>query len=192
MITLIIVDYQNDYITGTMSVKNARNSVEEIKKYVKKHLKEIEKIIFAIEWNPYNHSSFKKYGGTLPSHCVQYTPGACIEPKLLKYIQSLEIEYEVSTRNIGVLENQLGAFEDIEFGSDFLGSCYYFDSIATAHADSDFVVCGINTKDNIKYALDNMIKGKMDVKVFMPGIVSSDGGNSFSKFIKEKGIEKTV
>ena len=104
MITLVIVDFQNDYITGTMSVKSARNSVEEIKKYIKKHLKEIDKIILPIEWHPYNHSSFKKYGGTLPSHCVQYTPGACIEPKLLKYIQSLEIKYEVSTRNLGVVE----------------------------------------------------------------------------------------
>ena len=31
MITLIIVDCQNDFITGTMSVKGARNTVDEIK-----------------------------------------------------------------------------------------------------------------------------------------------------------------
>ena len=82
MITLIIVDCQNDFITGTMSVKGAKNAVEEIKKFIKNHSKEIEKIIFTVDWHPHNHMSFKKNGGQWPSHCVQYTPGACIEPKL--------------------------------------------------------------------------------------------------------------
>ena len=66
MITLIIVDCQNDFITGTMTVKGAKNSVEEIKKFIKNHRKEISKIIFTVDWHPYNHSSFKKYGGQWP------------------------------------------------------------------------------------------------------------------------------
>ena len=41
MITLIIVDCQNDFITGTMSVKGAKSSIEEIKKLIKNHKKEI-------------------------------------------------------------------------------------------------------------------------------------------------------
>lgn len=190
MITLVIVDCQNDFITGTMSVKSARNSVEEIKKFIKKHSKEIEKIIFTIEWHPYDHTSFKKFGGKYPSHCVQYTPGACIEPKLLKYVQSLNIDYEVSDRNLGQKEEQSGAFEDIELGVDYLGRCYYFDSVAVGDADSDFVLCGVNTQECVKNTIENMLNEKIDVKVFMPGIVSSDGGNSFSKFVKEKGLEK--
>ena len=92
MITLIIVDCQNDFITGTMAVKGAKESVEEIKKFVKNHRKEIEKIIFTVDWHPHNHMSFKKNGGLWPAHCVQYTPGACIEPKLLKFIQSQNID----------------------------------------------------------------------------------------------------
>ena len=91
MITLIIVDCQNDFITGTLTVKGAKAAVEEIKKFIKSHCKEIEKIVFTVDWHPYNHCSFKKYGGQWPNHCVQYTPGACIEPKLLKHVQSLEI-----------------------------------------------------------------------------------------------------
>ena len=78
MITLIIVDEQNDFITGTLAVKGAKTAVEETKKFIKSHHKEIEKIIFTVDWHPYNHSSFKRYGGQWPHHCVQYTPGACI------------------------------------------------------------------------------------------------------------------
>ena len=122
MITLIIVDCQNDFITGTLTVKGAKTVVEEIKKFIKSHHKEIEKIIFTVDWHPYNHSSFKKFGGQWPNHCVQYTPGACIEPKLLKFVQSYEINYDVIQK--GTIEEieEYGAFSDIQFSSDNFGT----------------------------------------------------------------------
>lgn len=192
MITLIIVDCQNDFITGTMCTKGARNFVEEIKKFIKKHVNEIEKILFTVKWLPYNHISFKRFGGIYPSHCVQYTPGACIEPKLLKYVQSLEINFEVSDRCRTEEDEQQGAFEEIEFNHDYPGSRYYFDSIVSANADSHFVICGVDTYGNLRYTIDNLLKGGIMPKVYCPGIITSDGGNTFSKYIKEKEIEKIV
>ena len=191
MITLIIVDCQNDFITGTMSVKGAKNSVEEIKKFIKNHSKEIEKIIFTVDWHPYNHSSFKKYGGLWPHHCVQYTPGACIEPKLLKFVQSYEINYDVIQK--GTIEEieEYGAFSDIQFSSDNFGTRVYLD-IAEANPDSDFVVCGIAGDYCVKATIQNMLDGGLTPKVFCPGIVSIDGGKAFSNFIKENSLEKIV
>lgn len=190
MITLVIVDYQNDFITGTMAVKGSRTSVEEIKKFIKNHKKEIDKIIFTVDWHPYNHSSFKKYGGLWPSHCVQYTPGACIEPKLLKFVQSLNIDYEVSQKGEIEEVEQYGAFSEIEFVQDNLGSRYYFDSIVTADATTTFVVCGIAGDYCVKATIQNMLNGEITPKVFMPGIVSIDGGKTFSEFVKENKLEK--
>ena len=192
MITLIIVDCQNDFITGTMSVKGARTSIEEIKKFIKNHCKEIDKIIFTIDWHPYNHMSFKRYGGQYPSHCVQYTPGACIEPKLLKYVQSFGIDYEVSQKGAVEEVEQYGAFDEIEFVTDELGQRYYFDSLVTADANTDFVVCGIAGDYCVKSTIENLIKGDIVPKVFCPGIVSIDGGKIFSDFIKENKLEKIV
>lgn len=191
MITLIIVDEQNDFITGTMSVKGAKNSVEETKKFIKNHSKEIEKIIFTVDWHPYNHSSFKKYGGLWPHHCVQYTPGACIEPKLLKFVQSYEINYDVVQK--GTIEEieEYGAFSDIQFSSDNFGARVYLD-IAEANPDSDFVVCGIAGDYCVKDTIQNMLDGGLIPKVFCPGIVSIDGGKIFSQFVKENKLEKIV
>ena len=191
MITLIIVDCQNDFITGTMSVKGAKNSVEEIKKFIKNHSKEIEKIIFTVDWHPYNHSSFKKYGGLWPHHCVQYTPGACIEPKLLKFVQSYEINYDVIQKGTIEEVEEYGAFNDIQFSSDNFGTRVYLD-IAKANPDSDFVVCGIAGDYCVKATIQNMINGGLFPKVFCPGIVSIDGGKVFSNFIKENSLEKIV
>ena len=193
MITLVIVDCQNDFITGTMSVKGAKNAVEEIKKFIKNHRKEIEKIIFTLDWHPYNHCSFKKYGGLWPSHCVKHTPGACIEPKLLKFVQSLEIDFEFCLKGEIEEVEQYGAFCEIEVSSDnFPEKKYYFDSIVTANYDTEFVVCGIAGDYCVKATIQNMLNGGITPKVFMPGIVSIDGGKTFSEFVKENKLEKTT
>ena len=190
MITLVIVDCQNDFITGTMGFKGARNVVEEIKKFIKSHKKEIDKILFTVDWHPYNHCSFKRNGGVWPPHCIQYTPGACIEPKLLKFVQSLKIPYEVSQK--GQVGEQLGAFDVIEFLQDELGGRYCFDSIVTAHAETDFVICGIAGDYCVKATIENMMEEGIVPKVFMPGIASMDGGKKFSEFVKETKLEKII
>ena len=192
MITLVIVDCQNDFITGTMSIKGAKNILDEIKKFVKNHKDEIDKIIFTVDWHPYNHSSFKRFGGEWPSHCVQFTPGACIEPKLLKYVQSMDIDYEVSKKGEIEEVEQYGAFSEIDFSQDVFGNRYYFDSIVTANADTDFVVCGIAGDFCVKATIQNMLNAGIIPKVFCPGIVSIDGGKIFSDFVKENKLEKIV
>ena len=190
MITLIIVDCQNDFITGTMTVKGGKSAVEKIKNFIKSHKKEIDKIIFTVDWHPYNHSSFKKYGGPWPNHCVQYTPGAFIEPKLLKLVQSLNIDYEVSQKGEIEEVEQYGAFDEIELVIDNLGSRYYFDSIATVDANTDFVVCGIAGDYCVKSTIQNMLKGGITPKVFCSGIASIDGGQVIEDFIKENQLVK--
>lgn len=192
MITLIIVDCQNDFITGTMLVKGAKTALEEIKNFIKNHRKEIEKIIFTIDWHPFNHCSFKKYGGEHPSHCVQYTPGSCIEPKLLKYVQSLSIDYEVDKKGEVEEVEQYGAFDEIEFVIDELGQRYYFDSLVTVNADTELVVCGISGDSSVKSTIQNLLNADIIPKVFNPGIISTDGGKIFSEFVKENKLGKIV
>lgn len=190
MITLIIVDCQNDFITGTLTVKGAKNSVENIKTYIKKHHKEIEKIIFTVDWHPYNHSSFKRFGGQWPSHCVQYTPGACIEPKLLKCVQSFNLNYEVSPKGTIEEVEQYGAFEDIVESVDALGEHLYFDEYTTADRNSDFVICGIAGDFCVKATIQNILNASIYPKVFMPGIASIDNGATIKNFISENKLEE--
>lgn len=183
MTTLIVINCQSDFITGTVSIKGAKNALEEIKNYIKKRSKNLAKIIFVIDWHPWNHSSFKEFGGDMQRHCVQYTPGACIEPKLLKLVHSLKIPYEVS--RIGEIEEvtELGAFNDIDSVFDNFGNRYYLDEVTVRFSDADFVVCGVGNV--VTRTLQNMIN-YFSPRVYLPGTIDVNVTN----FIKDNGLEK--
>lgn len=191
MLTLIIVDCQNDFISGTMAVKNAKQATENIKKFITKNVKELDKVIFTVDWHPYNHCSFKKNGGIWPTHCVQFTPGACIEPKLLKHVQSYSnLNYEVSTKGEIPEIDRYGAFADIDFRQDFLGSVYYMDSVVTVNADTDIIICGIAGDYCVKETTKNIIeKTSIRPKMFLDGIVSMDNGSVLKEFISNNKLE---
>ena len=188
MITLIIVDCQNDFISGTMSVKGGKLAVENIKEFIKTNRDSIDKIIFTLDWHPYNHSSFKKFGGIWPSHCVQHTPGACIEPKLLKLVHSLEIDHQFVLKGAIEEVEEYGAFSDIEYASDNFGSRYYLD-IAEVDANSTIVICGIAGDYCVKSTIENLINGGITPKIFNLGVASIDDGTTFNNFIKENKLE---
>ena len=184
MITFVIVDCQNDFISGSMTVIGAKKAVENIKNFIVKNKGDIDKILLTVDWHPYKHCSFKKYGGTWPSHCVQYSIGACIEPKLLKLIQSLDIPYEVCHKGEIEYREQYGAFEEIEFVDDELVPHFYFDSLYTADANTEFVICGIAGDYCVKETINNLMNYGITPKVFLNGIASIDDGTTLNKLIE--------
>lgn len=186
MITLIIVDVQNDFISGSFRINNASNILTPIKQFISRNCEKISKIILTADWHPYNHCSFKRNGGEFPTHCVQFTPGACIEPKLLKFIQSKNIDYEVITKGSIEEVEECGAFSDIQYKADYFGERYYLD-IAEIEADSELVICGVG--DCVRFTISNLINSGLTPKLLKEGIAPIDI-NSFNDFVKENNLEK--
>ena len=188
MITLIIVDCQNDFISGTMAVNGAKEVVNNIKNFINENKDEIEKIIFTLDWHPYNHCSFKKEGGKWPIHCVQHTPGACIDSKLLKLVQSSGIPFQFSLK--GQEGEQYGAFEDAEIIKDYLGTRIRFDTQSDADITTDFIICGIAGDYCVKDTTENLLKYDIAPKMLMSGIASIDNGKIINKYIEVNQLEK--
>lgn len=95
---LLLVDDQLDFVTGSMSVKKrGKECVERTKIFINRNKEDIEKIIFKCQFTRPDDSRFKRNGGEMPMFCVEHTPGACIEPTILKLLWRLEIPYEVVT-----------------------------------------------------------------------------------------------
>lgn len=86
---LIVVNMQNDFVTGSLAVPNAvgiiRPIVNLINLFVDGWNADSERseaagvpIYYSMDWHRPDHPSFAVYGGLWPAHCVAGTSGAAI------------------------------------------------------------------------------------------------------------------
>lgn len=68
---LIVVDFQNDFITGSLAVPGAESLVPVINKYIEK----FRKVVVSRDRHKKGHPSFTDQGGIWPDHCVGGTHG---------------------------------------------------------------------------------------------------------------------
>jgi nicotinamidase/pyrazinamidase len=85
MKALIVVDMQNDFITGSLAVPGAKEIILPIVEYVAEWT---GYLFYSMCHHPVNHCSFDTEGGSWPVHCVERTSGADIHPALRLLIQT--------------------------------------------------------------------------------------------------------
>lgn len=80
---LILVDIQNDFLTGgSLPVPKGDLVIPILNEYIVIFNKADAKIFATRDWHPPNHMSFLECGGIWSSHCVQDTNGADFNPNL--------------------------------------------------------------------------------------------------------------
>lgn len=72
---LLIVDPQNDFITGTLAVPGAKEKMMKLADYIENEGNKYNYICVTLDSHPEDHCSFKENGGIWPKHCVVYTNG---------------------------------------------------------------------------------------------------------------------
>ena len=89
MKTLVIVDVQHDFChpDGALYVPGGEKVIPVIKKYIEDNKESIDKVIFTQDWHPYNHGSFKDFGGQWPTHCVKDSAGASLPIELIAAVE---------------------------------------------------------------------------------------------------------
>lgn len=81
---LIVIDMQNDFIDGKLGTPEARAIVPRIENKVKAFLQnKNSKCIFSQDTHSYNYSLTIE-GKTVPTHCIENTPGWCINNQLFQ------------------------------------------------------------------------------------------------------------
>lgn len=169
---LVIVDFQNDFVYGSLPVAGAGKAKTNLLKFIENRKKEINKIIFTVDWHPINHCSFDKNGGEWPIHCLQYSERAAIDYLLLTNCCSNNIPYEVVTKGEDPNKEEYGAFSSIK---------------PNIPEGEEIVVCGIAGDFCVLHTLENILYLKP--KVFLKGIASIDGGTKIKEFIKEHDLD---
>jgi nicotinamidase/pyrazinamidase len=79
---LLIVDLQNDFVTGTLAVPGAEEVIAPINGLVRAFAARGLPVFASRDWHPADHRSFEPQGGTWPVHCVAGTAGAELVPEL--------------------------------------------------------------------------------------------------------------
>lgn len=177
-ITLIVVDLQYDFYSnsGTLCVSGGIDAANKIKDFILKHSDLVEDVIFTVDWHPNNHCSFKENGGNWPMHCVQYSRGAAIHSGVLESVIGMEIPYHVYTKGEDPKKEEYGAFSK------------YMDQLDIQEKYSNFVICGIAGDYCVLETLKNIKDFTDNVKVFMPGIASIDGGKALREYMEKENV----
>jgi nicotinamidase/pyrazinamidase len=81
---LIIVDVQNDFLTGgSLEVPQGNEIIPVFNQYIKVFATKGLPVFATRDWHPQNHCSFEAQGGLWPPHCVVDSPGAQFAPDLI-------------------------------------------------------------------------------------------------------------
>ena len=101
MNALVIVDPQNDFINGSLAVPGAEKAINNTIEFIKEHKEDLDYIAITVDWHPYDHCSFKEYGGTWESHCVMYSAG-------VMKLTSCQMNYKQSERKCVKISDSTG------------------------------------------------------------------------------------
>lgn len=72
---LIVVDVQNDFVTGSLAVPGATQIIPYVNDYIDQFGGQVRPVIFTKDFHAADHISFKPQGGIWPPHCVEGTNG---------------------------------------------------------------------------------------------------------------------
>ena len=88
MKVLLIVDPQNDFITGSLAVPGAKKAMDYLTAWLREHHTEYDAFVVTLDQHPADHCSFQVQGGQWPIHCVRYTVGAALYPPLAEILMN--------------------------------------------------------------------------------------------------------
>lgn len=95
---VLVVGVQNDFCEGgALAAQDTKSLIEPLNGLIRKAEETGMQIVFARDWHPHDHDSFKDWG----PHCVKDTPGAEFHPDLYKPSGSLIVDTGTSNEMDG-------------------------------------------------------------------------------------------
>ena len=188
---LLIVDPQNDFITGALPVSGAKERMMKLAEYIQKKGIEYNIVNVTLDSHPDNHSSFKENGGIWPKHCVMHTNGWGVPEYLddaLKELNQVSQNVIINIFTKGTLaeKEEYSIFDNEKDGVTLKNDIKRLIQSGEVYID----VCGIAGD----YCVLETIKGLMDVignqyiTILEPYVASIDGGEKLKALATENNI----
>lgn len=188
---LLIVDPQNDFITGTLAVEEAKEKMMKLAEYIKNLGYKYDAICITMDTHPMNHCSFKVNGGIWPEHCVIYTNGwnipEYLDDSLMAYSNwsGKPVTYYHKGTNPNTEEYSI--FTNIENGLKLRN---HIKDMFKEHEYADIDVCGIAGDYCVLETIKGLRKfiGDDYITVLTEYTASIDGGKKLIDYLNENEI----
>lgn len=89
MKTLIIVDIQNDFVTGSLATDPKETFVEQTATWLAEHVAEYDHVVVTQDWHETDATEHIQEWG---AHCMANTPGAALHPAIAKALENVSFE----------------------------------------------------------------------------------------------------
>lgn len=187
---LLIVDPQNDFITGTLAVKGAKEKMMKLAEYIKNLGYKYDVICITMDSHSEDHCSFKENGGIWPKHCVIETNGWSIPEYLNSELikQDKKVFYyrkgtDSNTEEYSIFDNEKDGFTLYSQIKDLMHQEDVFISVCGIAGD----YCVLETLKGLrKYIGDNYIY------ILTQYTASIDGGEKLLRYLDENNINYTT
>lgn len=147
---LVVVDYQNDFVTGALGFKEAESLEDKIYEKVKSYLENGEQVLFTYDTHFENYLDTRE-GKNLPiAHCLKGTEGHDLYGKLKEFKNkenTLHYDKEafgIDPRKMIELEETLGEISEIEFVGIVTNMCVISNAVVfqSLYKDANIIVDG--------------------------------------------------
>jgi len=174
---LLIVDFQNDFITGSLAVAESENLVPVINRYMGM----FRKVVVSRDRHKPDHPSFVEQGGQWPAHCVDSTFGMEIHSGI-EYLDGIQ----VALVDKGWDEEAYSAFDGTNLANllyDMDAERLFICGLATDYCVKATVLDALEEFEGVVYLLTNAIAAV--------NINPGDGDKAIEEMVKA-GAELTA
>lgn len=182
---LLIVDPQNDFITGTLAVGGAPEKMMKLRDYIEEKGKKYDHIYVTLDSHPEEHCSFNENGGQWPAHCVTWSLGWDIPMYLNDVLNQTEI-CSFCHKGTEPDKEEYSIFDNCEDG-------YILSrQLKELMKDDDVYIdiCGIAGDYCVLETLKGLVNlmGNQYISVLDEFTASIDGGEKLEKFVYDNNI----
>ena len=188
---LLIVDPQNDFITGSLAVEGAKEKMMKLAEYLKNLGHKYDAICITMDTHPDDHCSLKENGGIWPTHCVTYTAGwnlpEYLDDSLMHFSNWSGKPVMYYHKGTNSHTEEYSIFANTEDGLKLRN---HIKDMFKEHESVDIDVCGIAGDYCVLETLKGLRKfiGDDYITVLTDYTASIDGGEKLIKYLNENEI----
>lgn len=182
---LLIIDPQNDFITGPLAVKGAEEKMRKLAEHIKEKGHKYDSIWVTLDSHTKNHSSFEEQGGIWKPHCIYGTNGwhtpDYLDEALMFYNNYLGKSVTYYNKGTEFNKEEYSIFDNKRDGFTLYRQIIELTKVG----EFDISVCGIAGDYCVLETIKGLRKyiGDSYITVLFEYIASIDGGKKLKEYV---------